>query len=435
MEYTFKGGIRQHSRASSAERQIVTRGASSVTIPVAAGKKDQPVLLVSPGDHVFLGQPLTSPESGMSAHASVSGTVIAVEPCLLASGESVLSVRIESDGQMEPDPAMEPSGRKLTEVLPDELLAMIRTAGIWTAPAKEPLADRLEAVRGAVPFVIISAMDDDPEIHFAHALLRTHAKAIVGGVKILLRTSGARAAGFAVASDDTKSCFFVREAIGESSYLTLFPVERKYPATHPDILSAMLGRDGQPSLVVTAEECLAVYRAFAAGEPMISRVLTLGGRAVREAGTVRVPIGMSIAEILGQTPLRRTPRLILTGGVMNGRCTAVADVPVEKTTGAILAFGHSHIPKFGYLSPNCFGCDRCAAACPVGLAPGAIFRALEEGNEDAAARMGLSRCIGCGSCTFVCPGMAPVSAHLAKAKVKIKKPAPVTSPEEDAHED
>ena len=434
MEYTFKGGIRQRSRASSAERQITTLDASFVTIPVAAGRKEAPAVIVSPGDHVFLGQPLTAPESGTPAHASVSGTITAVEPCLLASGENVLAVRIESDGQMTPDPAMQPCRTKLSEVSPDELAEMIRLAGIWTSPAKEPLADRIAAARGKNPFVIVSAMDDDPEIHFAHALLRTHAKAIIGGVKILLRASGARAATFAVSSDDTKSCFFVREAIGESGYLTLCPVERKYPATHPDVLSSMLGREGHASLVLAAEECLAVYRAFAAGEPMITRILTLGGRAVREAVTVRVPIGMSVSEILGKTPLRRTPHLILTGGVMNGRCAAAADVPVEKTTGAILAFGHSHIPKLGYLAPNCFGCDRCAAVCPVGLAPGAIFRALEEGNDGEAVRMGLSDCIGCGACTFVCPGMAQVSARIAKAKATVRTPAPAVSSEENAHE-
>lgn len=434
MEYTFKGGIRCRDRASSAERQIETIGASFVTVPVATGKNSTPSVLVVPGDRVFLGQPLTDPASGVFAHASVSGTVTAVEPALLASGEKVLAVRIESDGQMEPDPSMQPSEHKLSETSPEELVDLIRRAGIRTSPFKEPLADRLDAVRGERTAVVVSAMDDDPEIHFAHALLRTHAKAIVGGVKILLRASGARSASFAVSSDDTKACFFVREAIGGVSYLALCPVERKYPATHPEVLSSVFGREGQRSLVVTAEECLAVYRAFAAGEPMISRVLTLGGRAVREARTVRVPIGMSIAALLEGASLRRTPHLILTGGMMNGRCAAVADVPIEKSTGAVLAFGHSHIPKFGYLEPNCFGCSRCADVCPAGLAPGVIFRALEEGHEDAAVRMGLASCIGCGSCTFICPGMAPVAARLAKAKAKIKVPQPAAAPEEDAHE-
>lgn len=413
MKYQIRGGIRQRGLASSAERQIETMTASFVTVPLSDRAEDV-TPLVAAGDYVCVGTKLSDPPSGTPAHASVSGTVISTEDHLLADGSAVPAVCIKSDGQMTPDPSLAPCRTKLSETPPEQLLDMIRSAGIKTSPFDDSLAARIAA--GENPDLIVSSFDDDPMIHFAHALLRTHSKAIVGGAKILLRACGARSARFAVCADDTKACFFVKEAIGDSRYLTLCPVERTYPASHPTVLSALFAGEDSDPLVVTAEECLAVYRAFAAGEPMTQRVLSLGGRAVKEPCTVRVPIGMSISEILSGVRLRRTPNLVLTGGVMNGRSAALADVPVEKATAAILAFGHSRIPCHPYLEPTCIGCGRCADVCPVGLAPGAIFRALEKDDRAEAERIGLASCISCGACAFVCPGTVNVSARLAEAK-------------------
>ena len=65
---------------------------------------------VKKGDHVYVGAVVGDSEAYVSApiHASVSGTVAEVTQIMLTAGQMVEAVVIESDGLMEPDPAIQP---------------------------------------------------------------------------------------------------------------------------------------------------------------------------------------------------------------------------------------------------------------------------------------------------------------------------------------
>ena len=87
-----------------------TAGKAAVRIPVPkevllpmnmhSGQAAEPVVAV--GDHVTVGQLIAREEGRNSApvHASVSGTVKAIEP-YAAGGRKTTAIRIESDGKME----------------------------------------------------------------------------------------------------------------------------------------------------------------------------------------------------------------------------------------------------------------------------------------------------------------------------------------------
>ena len=65
---------------------------------------------VKKGDHVYVGQVVGDSEAFVSApiHASVSGTVAEVTQVMLTGDRPVDAVVIDSDGLMEPDPAIQP---------------------------------------------------------------------------------------------------------------------------------------------------------------------------------------------------------------------------------------------------------------------------------------------------------------------------------------
>ena len=144
MRHLFWGGVHP------AGRKELSRGAaptpaplpSQVVIPMVQhiGKPCTP--LVKAGEPVKLGQKIGDAE-GLSAtiHASVSGTVAAVEPRPHPSGRAVLSVVIDNDYQDTPAQALEPHATH-EGLSPNDILSIIREAGIPIAAPSANLSGR-----------------------------------------------------------------------------------------------------------------------------------------------------------------------------------------------------------------------------------------------------------------------------------------------------
>ena len=67
----------------------------------------------------------------------------------------------------------------------------------------------------------------------------------------------------------------------------------------------------------------ALYRAMAFGEPLVNRIVTVVGEAIGRPGNYLVPIGMSVAELLGQAgaDLDRIDKLVAGG--YDGACDRI----------------------------------------------------------------------------------------------------------------
>ena len=100
---TFQGGIHPYDgKDLSKDKPIVELKAGSIMVyPLSQhiGAPAKP--LVQKGDYVWRGQKIAEAASFVSAnvHSSVSGTVKAIEPRRVASGDNVMSIVIENDGK------------------------------------------------------------------------------------------------------------------------------------------------------------------------------------------------------------------------------------------------------------------------------------------------------------------------------------------------
>ncbi len=153
--------------------------------------------------------------------------------------------------------------------------------------------------------------------------------------------------------------------------------------------------------------------------PVTHKYLTVAG-AVANPVTVRVPIGISIGEVLAAAGGRTVPDFgILLGGVMMARPAASLDVPVTKTTGGIVVLPASHALIRRHNAPwaqvqrigraACDQCRFCTEFCPRFLLGHPIepHRAMQSlGFTSGADSMvaGTLYCCECNLCTlFSCP--------------------------------
>jgi len=159
----------------------------------------------------------------------------------------------------------------------------------------------------------------------------------------------------------------------------------------------------------------AVYDALFLGKPLISRVMTVSGGAIRQPRNIRVLIGTPLTHLLDFCGgYRCQPAQIISGGTMMGQPLQDLRVPVVKGSNGLLALTQQEI-KSAPQTP-CIRCASCVKVCPCGLVPLEMLAHIRASKLDNSVKLGLLDCIGCGSCAYVCPAHIPLLQYFNYAK-------------------
>ncbi|MCL2664388.1 MAG: electron transport complex subunit RsxC [Defluviitaleaceae bacterium] len=418
---SFKGGVHpppQKNTATYNVKDIYPQKGSVLAYPLAQQIGPPCVAKVAPGDYVMVGQKLGDYDKPMTVpvHASVSGEVKEIRSCLTPSGSAFTSVFIENDGLHNEHPEINQpvNYQKLSR---DEKLSVIREAGIiGMGGAGFPAHIKLNPPRDKhIDYIIINAAECEPYLTTDHRILIEETENIVLGLQVLLslfeRAQGIIAveANKMDAVDKLRRCIYITpKASGRIKVVVLKP---KYPqGSEKQIISACTGRmvpsGGLPydagCIVNNTDTAVAVHRAFYRGRPLMRKIVTVAGDAVKNPGNYKVRIGMMFSDLIesigGYT---EEPYKLVSGGPMMGAAMYKTDIPVTKTSSAFLAFTE----KEGRLPAerNCIRCGRCVTTCPVGLMPLMLNQQSLHNREDQFIDYCGMDCIECGSCTYICP--------------------------------
>jgi len=172
-------------------------------------------------------------------------------------------------------------------------------------------------------------------------------------------------------------------------------------------------------LVHNVATAWAVREAIRYGRPLVSRVVTVSGAAVVAPGNLETPIGALAADLIKACGgLNTEPRRLVLGGPMMGTQLPHLNVPVVKGTSGLLALTGKEIGlRVEQNSPApCIRCSTCVRACPVGLLPLEMAAHIRASDLASAVGLGLKDCIGCGSCSYVCPAHIPLVHFFNYAK-------------------
>ena len=104
------------------------------------------------------------------------------------------------------------------------------------------------------------------------------------------------------------------------------------------------------------------------------------------------------------------PEKMIAGGPMMGNALFSLEVPVTKTSSALLLFGKDPVSE---QTPSaCINCGRCMEACPGQILPARLAVFADHGDEEKFLKYHGMECCECGCCSFVCPAKRQLSQSI-----------------------
>lgn len=433
MAYTFRGGIHVEEYKNTRRCRIEALPAPEfVSIPLSQHIGVPATALVKKGDAVTIGQKIGDIVSGLGCpvHASISGTVTDIVKKLSPAGTPVDHIIIQNDYKDTVCPTIRPVSKKLTEVTTDEVISIVREAGIsGMGGAAFPTYAKIQSALGKVDKIIVNCAECEPFITANHRLLLEHPASVVNGIKILLKALGVRTAYLAVEDNKMDAVEKLEELTEGSRMISVKVMKTKYPqGDERQLIYALTGMEIPTGklpadvgcVIFNAETCAAIYRAFAFGTPLISRILTVDGDCVKRPRNILAPIGTPVGDLIKFCGgLVRTPKKIISGGPMMGAAQWDTEMSVTKSTSAILLFSET-FGKKNVETQSCIRCGKCVRNCPMHLMPMYIAQFSKIHDLRRAEEYGAMSCVECGSCSYNCPGGVEIVQHIRVAKAAIK---------------
>ncbi|MFA0415667.1 electron transport complex subunit RsxC, partial [Vibrio renipiscarius] len=436
--WNFPGGVhppenKQQSLKTTLDRASI---AKEIVLPIKQHIGKPGNLIVSAGDRVLKGQPLTKYDMSfmLPVHATTSGIITAIEPRTTAhpSGLSEICIVIEPDFKEEwvASHSHENNDENFQEKTPEALIEVIRQAGIsGMGGAGFPTAKKIQAGLGRTEILIINAAECEPYITADDVLMQQYADAIIQGIEIVEHILKPKLTIIGI-EDNKPDAIKALELAAQHKEIVIRVIPTKYPSGGEKQLIKVLTNKEVPNngipadiglLVQNVGSLYAIQRAVCHGEPLIERIVTLTGNAFRQPKNIWTLIGTPVQALLDEFDYkaeRKLPRLIM-GGPMMGFTLPHANVPITKTSNCILAPTRREIVSDQH-EMACIRCGACAEACPASLLPQQLQWYAKAQDFDKCTELNIKDCIECGACAFVCPSEIPLVQYYRQAKAEIR---------------
>lgn len=431
---TFMGGIHPYDGKDLSKdkpiKAILPKG--DLVYPMSQHIGAPAVPVVAKGDHVLTGQKIAEAGGFVSApiYATVSGTVKAVEPRRVVTGDLVTSIVVENDGlyeEVEYGPV-----KPLEDLTGEEIIGLIREAGVvGMGGAGFPTHVKLSPKEPEkIEYVIANCAECEPYLTSDYRRMIEEPEKIVDGMKVILRLFE-HAKGILAVEDNKPDCVaLLKKLVANEPDITVKALKTKYPqGAERQLIYATTGRAINSSMLPADAGCIvdnvdtivAVNQAVREGKPLMHRIVTVTGDAVADPRNFIVRIGTNYHELIEEAGGFKTePAKVVSGGPMMGFALFGLDVPTTKTSSALLCMTEDEVSR--YEPGACINCGRCVEVCPGRVMPSKLADFAEHGDDEKFLSFNGMECCECGCCSYVCPAKRPLTQEIkSMRKIQLAK--------------
>ena len=422
MAFSLKG-IHVPHRKNTADMSAVRMPApKTVTLLTAMhiGKPAKPV--VKAGDQVFVGT-LVAEQDGFissSVYSSVSGTVKSVADALLSNGKTAPAITIESDGEMTPDESIAVPQVNSKE---DFIEAVKKSGIVGLGGAGFPTYVKF-ATDKKIDTLVINGAECEPYITSDSVTMVDRADDILLAIETADKYFNFDKIVIGIEKNKASAIAKMKELSAKNSKIQVKVLPAIYPQGGEKVLVYhTVGRTiavGQLPADVGCIVCNSstmgnIGKYLQTGMPLVEKVVTVDGGAVKEPKNVIVAIGTPIGEVFDFCGgFNGEPEKVIYGGPMMGVAVPDLTVPVLKQTNALVAFNKKETKTAK--TTACIKCGKCTNHCPFGINPAAIAKAYKDKDTEMLEKLGADICMLCGCCAFICPAKRPLVETNSLAK-------------------
>lgn len=429
---TFKGGVHPYDgkeiTKDNAIQVIMPKGELVYPLAQHIGAPATPVVAV--GDQVLVGQVIAEASSFISANicCSVSGTVKAIEKRLTSTGTMVDSIIVENDGEYK---EIEGFGKKrdFTKLKKEEIRSIVREAGIVGLggagfPTDVKITPKDEA---KIEYIIVNGAECEPYLTSDYRLMLEETEKVVTGLKIVLSLFPNAKGIIGIEKNKPEAIEALTKAVAGEANIEVASLKTKYPqGGERSLIYATTGRKINSKMLPAEAGCIvnnvatlvAVAEAVCESKPLISGVVTVTGDCITNPGNFKFRTGMSYDELIEAAGgFTGEPEKLIAGGPMMGFALINTNVPLTKTSSALLCFKKDEVAELE--TSNCIRCGKCVGACPSGLVPAMLNQAVKRNNLERFEELNGFECTECGSCSYACPAKIQLTQAFKGAKRRI----------------
>ena len=426
---TFIGGVHPYEGKELSKdkpiKDVLPQGDLVYPLSQHIGAPAAPI--VKKGDHVLRGQKIAEAGGFVSApiYASVSGTVKAIEPRRVVTGDQVMSIIIENDYNYEE--VVYPQAKALEEMTREEIIECIKEAGVvGMGGAGFPTHVKLSVKNPEkIDYVIANCAECEPYLTSDYRRMIEEPEKLIEGLKVSLALFP-NAKGILAVEDNKPDCIaLLKEKTINEPRIVVTQLKTKYPqgaerqliyaTTKRKINSTMLPAD-VGCVVNNVDSIVAIYNAVYHRKPLMERIVTITGDAINNPQNMRVHIGTNYRELIEAAGgFKKEPVKIISGGPMMGFGVFELDLPTTKTASALLCLTKDEVSE---MEPSaCINCGRCLEVCPGRVMPSKLATLAEKHKEEEFVANDGMECCECGCCSYVCPA----KRHLTQSIKSMRK--------------
>lgn len=388
--------------------------------------------IVKRGDMVKTGQLIAKGEAFISAnlHAPVTGKVMKIDDAPDASGyrRPAIIIQVEED-EWEVSVDLSDTIERQIKLDKQEIIERIKACGIvGLGGAAFPTHVKLMIPEGKnVEYLIVNGVECEPYLTSDHRIMLEKAEEVLIGTKILMKALAVDKAIIGIENNKPDAINHLNTLVSNYEGIVVQPLKVKYPqGGEKQLIKAVTNREVPSGKLPIEVGCVvsnvgtafAVYEAVQKNKPLIERVVTITGKAVKKPANFKVRIGTPVADLIEAAEgVPDNTGKIINGGPMMGKALSNLEVPIVKGSSGVLL-----MKKEESLRPQakpCIRCSKCTVVCPMGLEPFLLSKLAKLSEFEKAEKEQIMDCIECGSCQYTCPSSLPLLDYLRLGKQKV----------------
>lgn len=431
---THGGAAVPHHKGTAQKQSTIMPTPARVILPMQQHVGAPCTPLVKKGDQVLVGQKIADSSAFISApiHASISGTVAAIEKVTLPGGQPVDAIVIDSDGEMQVSPDVKPP---VVNNLDDLVSAVHESGLVGLGGAGFPAYVKLKVPpEKNIDTLIVNVAECEPYITADNREAVENSQAVLDGVYTIKKLLNLQRVIIAVENNKPDVIQVLRQIadnneLDPQDQVRILPLKSRYPQGAEKVLVQACTNRKIPTgklpadvgcIVMNVTSVAFISNYLKTGMPLITKRVTIDGSAIQNPQNVIAPIGTKIADIIDFCGgYKVQPKKILMGGPMMGIALTDDQLPILKQNNGILAFAESDAKL---MEPSaCIRCGRCVQSCPMNLIPCQLEKYAELKKVEELNQYSVMTCMECGSCAFNCPAGRPLVQAIRYGKSLVKK--------------